>query len=989
MKNGKKDIDSLVDGASSSRPSAAKSSNAEQQSKKHSSTNTNSNDINMNHGPDIKTMRIPEIKRELHLYGIKTDDFLEKRDLEDALLTERRLRMPPPPPSVVTNGGSEGPKVRVIAGVGNVKQSSTTPNKGQQHYATQLNMMSSSSSDNQNQNSPEYIYDSQQTPNEQAKLRELQIAYEYERIQQQLPNPSDIQYELESKFNISTKYFIGIKEMGYALAVARVDNMIERQLLGLEADGCVVDENGVPVPIREGVDCTTTSSDELLPSAEQLINMEYDNLYTSWDEESLSGELESQYGIPAKHFMGKKEMAYALAVERVDRAIKEGGLIMDDYEEEEESYGEQMSDDDMMKLMEEEMMKEEEEERRDREERRTQLRSQSSFGGKTFKKEEPNLFGKTKRKSRLEYQSTPLADMIQDDKKGRRRPPKRTPISSEPPHSFGTTQRQQRQGSVIGEQSSSGSSAYANKQSLTDILKGSEQQKSRSRATTPPSRRPPKMPQSRSSRTKSFKTSSARVDEAFRSPPVKRRGNSYGNSNDRGYKTSWGKQNNNAVSSAFNNIPPPNSNNRGYASSWNKGSPSTRQYDPGSAAKATDKRSRSSSTNSQRPFEPAPFTEPGSFNTQGSSSSRREPKRVPPQTPFTSPVTDGARGNRRGGGSQGPFTPFTNPGKRSTNGKPPPRKRPTDPRGFNIKDTPDATQPFMGSAYFDQNTAYSPPLQVEPPPRDPNYEPPPFEPAPFSNPQPHAVRTDRTAGPPPRDKWNRVNNNAPPKSSQSSTNNNKQRQDRQNQKKQRVGSFAFNNLKDMFSNKGNKKEDDDAPKKVIIDEPRGFKSGNVEVFSSNDNDSTPKDQSFIEVEIIDAEMDTEDDWDEEEEEKDIPQTAADRFSNAWKGGPKTTPPSPSFFTNIGDAPTTTSSHDTTNGSSNGKTIDDDAIIQEAQHLLSTNAGIRAIVTRAQSNPKIQEAVQECMDDPSSFGVYLNDPDVGPMLQDLKELCLSL
>jgi len=364
MKNGKKDIDSLVDGASSSRPSAAKSSNAEQQSKKHSSTNTNSNDINMNHGPDIKTMRIPEIKRELHLYGIKTDDFLEKRDLEDALLTERRLRMPPPPPSVVTNGGSEGPKVRVIAGVGNVKQSSTTPNKGQQHYATQLNMMSSSSSDNQNQNSPEYIYDSQQTPNEQAKLRELQIAYEYERIQQQLPNPSDIQYELESKFNISTKYFIGIKEMGYALAVARVDNMIERQLLGLEADGCVVDENGVPVPIREGVDCTTTSSDELLPSAEQLINMEYDNLYSSWDEESLSGELESQYGIPAKHFMGKKEMAYALAVERVDRAIKEGGLIMDDYEEEEESYGEQMSDDDMMKLMEEEMMKEEEEEER-------------------------------------------------------------------------------------------------------------------------------------------------------------------------------------------------------------------------------------------------------------------------------------------------------------------------------------------------------------------------------------------------------------------------------------------------------------------------------------------------------------------------------------------------------------------------------------------------------------------------------------------------
>ena len=44
-----------------------------------------------------------------------------------------------------------------------------------------------------------------------------------------------------------------------------------------------------------------------------------------------SSELESQYGIPAKHFMGKKEMAYALAVEREDRAMKEGGgYILDD-----------------------------------------------------------------------------------------------------------------------------------------------------------------------------------------------------------------------------------------------------------------------------------------------------------------------------------------------------------------------------------------------------------------------------------------------------------------------------------------------------------------------------------------------------------------------------------------------------------------------------------------------------------------------------------
>ena len=42
-----------------------------------------------------------------------------------------------------------------------------------------------------------------------------------------------------------------------------------------------------------------------------------------------------------------------------------------------------------------------------------------------------------------------------------------------------------------------------------------------------------------------------------------------------------------------------------------------------------------------------------------------------------------------------PFT-FTAPGKRSTNGKPPPRKTSSsDPRKFNIKDTPNMTQPFM------------------------------------------------------------------------------------------------------------------------------------------------------------------------------------------------------------------------------------------------------------------------------------------------------
>jgi hypothetical protein len=41
--------------------------------------------------------------------------------------------------------------------------------------------------------------------------------------------------------------------------------------------------------------------------------------------------LKSQSGIPAKHFLGKREMAFALMVERVIRAMKEGGgHIMDE-----------------------------------------------------------------------------------------------------------------------------------------------------------------------------------------------------------------------------------------------------------------------------------------------------------------------------------------------------------------------------------------------------------------------------------------------------------------------------------------------------------------------------------------------------------------------------------------------------------------------------------------------------------------------------------
>ena len=121
--------------------------------------------------------------------------------------------------------------------------------------------------------------------------------------------------------------------MAYAFVVSRLDDAIERRRLGItnNNDGCIVGETGELVPISNnkndigsdaGFECLEEDASlTSLPTPEELIAMEYDNLYAQWDLASLLAELENQYGILAKHFMGKKEIAYALAVERVDHAM--------------------------------------------------------------------------------------------------------------------------------------------------------------------------------------------------------------------------------------------------------------------------------------------------------------------------------------------------------------------------------------------------------------------------------------------------------------------------------------------------------------------------------------------------------------------------------------------------------------------------------------------------------------------------------------------
>ena len=197
----------------------------------------------------------------------------------------------------------------------------------------------------------------------------------------------------------------------------------------------------------------------------------------------------------------------------------------------------------------------------------------------------------------------------------------------------------------------------------------------------------------------------------------------------------------------------------------------------------------------------------------------------------------------------------------------------------------------------------------------------------------------------------------------------------------------------MFSNMGGgKKEKAEVAKE---DEPRGFKSGNVEVFSSNDDGEWPpssngrsrQQQQAVEVEIIDAETMEETTWQEEEDGDEYGNSPSNQspseetFSNAWKGGSE--PASSSTFE-------TSNGATSDNANNNSGIMNDDAMIQRAQQLLTSNPEIRAIVAKAQSNPRVREAVQECMGNPAAFaGWYLEDPVVGPVLKELKECILLL
>jgi hypothetical protein len=191
----------------------------------------------------------------------------------------------------------------------------------------------------------------------------------------------------------------------------------------------------------------------------------------------------------------------------------------------------------------------------------------------------------------------------------------------------------------------------------------------------------------------------------------------------------------------------------------------------------------------------------------------------------------------------------------------------------------------------------------------------------------------------------------------------------------------------MFSGKkwgGEKK------KPVENEEPKGFKSGNVEVLPSDNSDvgmwsplnnivGSPIDeirQQAVVVEIIDAKQRIKSSRNVKDEDLPTSQPSAEFLPNAWKGGPEA---AASTFKDKSATRSKTSSPHTD--------IASNEAMQKAKYLLATNPDLRAIVTKAHTSPKLREAVKECIGNPSAFGLYLNDSDIGPILNELKQ-CIS-
>jgi len=153
-------------------------------------------------------------------------------------------------------------------------------------------------------------------------------------------------------------------------------------------------------------------------------------------------------------------------------------------------------------------------------------------------------------------------------------------------------------------------------------------------------------------------------------------------------------------------------------------------------------------------------------------------------------------------------------------------------------------------------------------------------------------------------------------------------------------------------------------------EGQGFKSGNVEVLAGDEyvsNGANKWQQQKSGAVIIDAVID--DGQDEPSYSTSETYDQTNLFAEAWKGGPQSKVTKSSTFNDANNLTEETDMSDA---------------IRRAQELLADDPKLRYMATIAQSNPKVREAVEACMGNPSAFGQYLNDPEIGPILEAMRK-----
>ena len=89
------------------------------------------------------------------------------------------------------------------------------------------------------------------------RLCELRIAFKFDCVRSSLPDAAGILGELERRFGVSTKYFLGATEIAYTLAVNRVDDAIKSRMEIDNDEPCVIKDFCPPLAggARPAVSC--------------------------------------------------------------------------------------------------------------------------------------------------------------------------------------------------------------------------------------------------------------------------------------------------------------------------------------------------------------------------------------------------------------------------------------------------------------------------------------------------------------------------------------------------------------------------------------------------------------------------------------------------------------------------------------------------------------------------------------------------------------